>query len=65
MQYDESDSDRQAQFLRLFLASERELFRYVLALVPAMDDASEIVQQTALQLWKRFDDYDPGQPFTP
>lgn len=65
MQHDENDSERQAQFLRLFLASERELFRYVSALVPAMDDASEVVQQTALQLWNKFDDYDPGQPFTP
>lgn len=65
MQHDENNSDRQEKFLRLFLASERELFRYVSALVPAMDDASEIVQQTALQLWNKFDDYDPGQPFTP
>ena len=57
--------DAQAQFLRLFLPSERELFRYVAALVPNVADAEEIVQQTAVELWKKFDQYDAQQPFTP
>lgn len=57
--------ERHAQFLRLFLSSERELFRTVAALVPAIDDAEEIVQQTAIALWEKFDTYDPQQPFTP
>lgn len=60
-----SNDDSQAQFLRLFLPSERELFRYVAALVPNVGDAEEIVQQTAVELWKRFDQYDAQQPFTP
>src|SRR6266436_822279 len=60
-----SNDESQAQFLRLFLSSERELFRYVAALVPSLGDAEEIVQQTAVELWKRFDQYDAQQPFTP
>jgi RNA polymerase sigma-70 factor (ECF subfamily) len=60
-----TDDDSQARFLRLFLPSERELFRYVAALVPDVGDAEEIVQQTAVELWKKFDQYDPRQPFTP
>jgi RNA polymerase sigma-70 factor (ECF subfamily) len=60
-----SNDDSQARFLRLFLSSERELFRYVAALVPNLADAEEIVQQTALALWKKFDQYDAEQPFTP
>ena len=28
-------------------------------------DAEDIVQQTALTLWEKFDAYDPQQPFTP
>jgi RNA polymerase sigma-70 factor (ECF subfamily) len=60
-----SNDDSHAQFLRLFLSSERELFRYVAALVPSLGDAEEIVQQTAVELWKRFDQYDAQQPFTP
>ena len=55
----------QQRFLSLFLRSEREVFRYVAALVPNVADAEDIVQQTALALWEKFDAYDPNQPFTP
>lgn len=55
----------QQRFLSLFLRSEREIFRYVAALVPNVADAEDIVQQTALSLWEKFDSYDPNQPFTP
>ncbi len=58
-------SATQQQFLSLFLQSEREIFRYVMALVPNVTDAEDIVQQTALSLWQKFDAYDPVQPFTP
>ena len=55
----------QQQFLSLFLRSEREIFRYVAALIPNVADAEDIVQQTAIALWEKFDAYDPAQPFTP
>ena len=55
----------QQRFFSLFLRSEREIFRYVAALVPNVTDAEDIVQQTALALWEKFDAYDPNQPFTP
>ena len=34
-------------------------------LVPNVADAEDIVQQTALALWEKFDAYDSSQPFTP
>jgi RNA polymerase sigma-70 factor (ECF subfamily) len=37
----------------------------VAALVPNLADAEDIVQQTALSLWQKFDAYDPALPFTP
>lgn len=55
----------QQRFLSLFLRSEREVSRYVAALVPNVADAEDIVQQTAVALWKKFDSYDPAQPLTP
>src|SRR5688572_1822351 len=61
----EDASASQQRFLSLFLRSEREVFRYVAALVPNVLDAEDIVQQTALALWEKFDSYDPSQPFTP
>jgi RNA polymerase sigma-70 factor (ECF subfamily) len=62
--FDDS-SVAQQRFLSLFLRSEREIFRYVAALVPNVSDAEDIVQQTALALWEKFDAYDPTQPYTP
>ncbi len=61
---DNSSASRE-QFLSLFLRSEREIFRYVAVFVPNVTDAEDIVQQTALALWEKFEFYDPAQPFTP
>ncbi|HOW64440.1 MAG TPA: sigma-70 family RNA polymerase sigma factor [Candidatus Paceibacterota bacterium] len=61
----EDTTAAQQQFLSLFLRSEREVFRYVAALVPNVADAEDIVQQTALALWEKFESYDPALPFTP
>ena len=61
----EDSSGAQQRDLSLFVRSEREVFRYVAALVPNLADADDIVQQTALALWEKFDAYDPAQPFTP
>ncbi len=61
----DGQSDAQQRFLSLFLRSEREIFRYVAALVPNVADAEDIVQQTAMTLWQKFHAYDPAQPFTP
>ena len=63
--HSENKSAAQQQFLSLFLRSEREIFRYVAALVPNVADAEDIVQQTALALWEKFEVYDSNQPFTP
>lgn len=57
--------DAQQRFLRHFLANEREVFRTVAAIVPNVEDARDVVQQVALALWERFDDYDPARPFAP
>ena len=55
----------QQRFLSLFLRSEREIFRYVAVLVSNVSDAEDIVQQTAVALWEKFDTYDPALAFTP
>lgn len=52
-------------FLRLLLKSEREIMRYVMAIVPQAGDAQEVFQETAVALWKQIDKYDPSKPFTP
>ena len=42
--FDDSSSAQQ-QFLSLFLRSEREISRYVAALIPNMTDAEDSIQQ--------------------
>jgi RNA polymerase sigma-70 factor (ECF subfamily) len=65
MPFSDDLEDDHARFLSLFLRSEREVFRYVLALVPEPGAAREIVQSAAIELWRKFADYDPARPFTP
>ena len=65
MELPESSDAAHEEFMRLFLENEHEVLRYVLALVPNLTDARDIVQETAVSLWKRFADYDPAQPFAP
>lgn len=53
------------QFMRLFLQAEREVLRYVMVLVPNVNDARDVVQETAVALWKAIAKYDSARPFAP
>lgn len=53
------------RFMRLFVAHERDVLRYVLAVVPHLPDARDILQETAVALWRKMDEYDPARPFLP
>jgi RNA polymerase sigma-70 factor, ECF subfamily len=55
--------DDPERFVRLFVEGQRQILRYVLTLVPDVEDAHEILQETALDLWRKFDQYDPALPF--
>jgi RNA polymerase sigma-70 factor (ECF subfamily) len=55
-----SDSD---QFITLYAKHEPNIRRYVYSLVGDVDDMEDIMQNTAMALWKKFDDYDRSQPF--
>ncbi len=49
--------------MQLLLESERPLRVYVLSLMPHWADADDVLQQTKLQLWERFAEYDPSGNF--
>jgi RNA polymerase sigma-70 factor (ECF subfamily) len=55
-----SDHER---FTRLLLESEPVMLRSILVSVPHRADAREILQETAVALWRQFDSYDPARPF--
>jgi RNA polymerase sigma-70 factor (ECF subfamily) len=60
-----SDFDSHEEFMRRFLECQRGLLRYVMCFVPNAHDARDIVQNTAVALWKKYDQFDPSEPFMP
>lgn len=54
---------RQEEFTRLFAQHESAISGFVLALVPAWDDAADISQETSLVLWRKFGEFERGSNF--
>jgi RNA polymerase sigma-70 factor, ECF subfamily len=57
------DPSRTEEFVTLSSAHQRQLLGYIFTLVRDMDDAEDVLQQTNLILWRRFDDYQSGSDF--
>jgi RNA polymerase sigma-70 factor (ECF subfamily) len=57
------DHSQHDAFLRLFTAHETAVRAFVRSLVPTLNDANDVMQEVAIVLWRRFDDYDVGQDF--
>jgi len=51
------------EYLRRFLSAESALRGYILTHLRDFDLAEDVLQQTALVLWEKFDQYDPARPF--
>lgn len=56
-------SSHRDDFDRIYLTAESALRRYILMVLPNPNDANDILQQTALALWNKFDSYDRSKPF--
>jgi RNA polymerase sigma-70 factor (ECF subfamily) len=57
---DETDHGRKTKlFLRLFLQNEQRLYAYLLTLLANRADADDVLQETSLVMWDKFD---PEQP---
>lgn len=59
------DQDRATHFVELLTASQRELFSYINALIGGDPSASDVLQDTNLDLWARMEDYEADRPFLP
>jgi len=57
------NSHSHGEFLKLFLSSNRQLYGYVVTLVPNRVDAEDILQETACVMWDKFSQYEPGTSF--
>ncbi|UUO08722.1 sigma-70 family RNA polymerase sigma factor [Blastopirellula sp. J2-11] len=55
--------DKNEEFVRLFARAEGRLRRYVTAMLPVPSDVDDVMQETAISLMRKFDQYDPDLPF--
>ena len=60
---DSAESNRAEMFLALHLQNHNRLAAFVHTLVPAWQDAEEIIQDTLMVLWRKFDEFDPSTSF--
>ncbi|MAT15387.1 MAG: RNA polymerase subunit sigma [Planctomyces sp.] len=62
-EHDPADQLRVSRFTQLMEESRGSLYAFIFALVPRHDAAEEILQETALYLWKEFGQFEPGSSF--
>ena len=58
-----SSDDAYERFLKLFAHHENDLRTFIRSLLPTWHDADEVVQQSALVIWRKFDQFDPSTEF--
>ncbi len=57
--------DPRSRFIELFMTHEKQIYRYILSLMPHSQDAQDVLQETAIALYNKIGDYDPTRPFAP
>lgn len=55
--------DRIAEFVELYSRYYPRLQFYLMALLPSANDAADVLQESSLVLWKKFDTYQTGTNF--
>ncbi|TWT47849.1 sigma-70 family RNA polymerase sigma factor [Botrimarina hoheduenensis] len=58
-----SRSDHREQFLALLSEHEAQLMGFLCAVAPNYQDAEDLLQQTVLTMWQKFDQYEIGTSF--
>lgn len=59
----DSNQNKTEEFLSLLMSNQRRINSYVLSLVPNMNDADDIMQETITVLWRKFDQFQVGTNF--
>jgi RNA polymerase sigma-70 factor (ECF subfamily) len=57
------EAARTELLVRLLSRHQEELFRYIFALLLHEEDARDVLQETSVALYRKFDEYDPDKPF--
>ncbi len=60
---DDALPDKVDRFMTLLMSHQRRLYQYIHVLMPRQQDAEDVMQNTLLVLWKKFDRFDPATSF--
>jgi RNA polymerase sigma-70 factor, ECF subfamily len=55
--------DRVSTFVALYTSHYPRLQFYIMALLPTANEAADVLQDTSLVLWQKFDTFEPGSNF--
>ena len=55
--------EKQEGFVVRFANCRHDLRRYIYSLVGNLQDADDVLQETSLALWRKFESYDSSKPF--
>lgn len=58
-----ASNDRMAEFVELYSGNYPRLQYYVMTLLPGANDAADVLQETSLVLWKKFDTFERGSNY--
>ncbi len=51
------------EFVRLLTGQQRQLYLYIIALLPNPADVDDVLQATNMVLWSKADEFEPGSDF--
>ena len=54
----------EGEFVRLYTASSRRIYTYILTLLPNRTDAEDVFQDVSVLLWEKFPEFTPGTQFS-
>ena len=60
---EQRDSERMAEFAALLGRHQRQIYVYILSLMPRPADAEDVLQETNIILWEKFHEYRSGSSF--
>jgi RNA polymerase sigma-70 factor (ECF subfamily) len=62
---DSAGGDADSAFVTGLVSSQRRIYAYIAALLPAPGDVEDVYQQTCLALWRKREQFDPARAFFP
>ncbi len=55
--------DNTREFMKLLVSNQRNIHAFIMSMVPHKNDSEDIMQETFTEMWKKFDQYEPGTNF--